>query len=354
MKVLKNLKMIVVLTLFLMAGGAIAQNPLVNTILPPDHLLENLPWLGDDGKIESRGLFDFEDFRGLGPKDVILIYRQSAPVAELDKPHNQTLAVCFFDTPSQKYIKALEDEGGLVQWVKLLKVPDWKSPILVALRDDLKGHQVIRGYTCVNNQIRRVLDAQSLQVFAQFTGGAQSGNILVSAKALPKDSGSAEHVFSWDKAKNLFVETGYKGAAGWEGDSILLPTPTAIPPSKPVLAKNPPAAVGNHSATIWWNVPFDANKTFLRLKTELVPQLIQKNQIMALGQKANAFFKEAQKNGVKGKDFAAMRSGYYTAVSSTLLDMKRTKDAAFYLKIALSYQTDNAEALALKGKMPDK
>src|SRR5271163_4385778 len=121
MKVLNKVKMIAVITMLLFASRAMAQSQLVNSILPPDHLLENLPWQGEDGKTEKGRLFDFEDFRGLGSKDVVLIYRQSAPVAELDKPHNQTLAVCFFDTPSQKYVKALVDEGGSIQWIKLLK-----------------------------------------------------------------------------------------------------------------------------------------------------------------------------------------------------------------------------------------
>jgi hypothetical protein len=346
MKVLKNFKVIAAVIFLLIAGRAMAQTQLVNSILPPDHLLENIPWLGDDGKTESRGLFDFEDFRGLGPKDVISIYRQSAPVSELDKPHNQTLAISFFDAPSQKYIKALEDEGGPIQWLRLLKEGDLKSPVLVVLREDLKGNQVIRGYACVNNQMKQVLDAQSPQVFAQFAGGTQSGNVLVSAKEIPKDNDSADHVFTWDKTKNLFVEASYKRVAGWEGDSILLPTPTAIPQ----MVQAAPA-ISYPSANGWWDEPFDANKSFARLKTELVPQLIGKNQIAGLGQKANAFFKEAQKNGVKGKDFADMRSGYYTAVASSLFTASRAKDAAYYLKIALSYQPDNAEALALKTKI---
>lgn len=347
MNAMNKLKIMVTLVFLFATGKTMAQSQLVNSILPPDHLLENIPWLGEDGKTESRGLFDFEDFRGLGQKDVISIYRQSAPVSELDKPHNQTLAVCFFDTPTQKYIKALEAEGGPIQWVRLLKEADLKSPVLMVLRDDLKGNQVIRGYACVNNQMKQVLDAQSPQIFAQFVNGTQSGNILVSAKAMPKNDDSADHVFNWDKTKNLFVEATYKGVAGWQGDSILLPTPTAIPQ----VAQAPKLAVSHPSPTGWWDEPFDANKTFSRLKTELVPQLIQKNQIAVLGQKANAFFKEAQKNGVKGKEFAVMRSGYYTAVASTLLDMKRNSDAAYYLKIALSYQPDNAEALALKAKI---
>jgi hypothetical protein len=349
MKALNKVKMIVVATLLLTVSRAMAQNQLVNSILPPDHLLENLPLLSEDGKTESKGLFYFEDFRGLGQKDVVLIYRQSAPVAELDKPHNQTLAVYFFDTPSQKYIKALEAEGGPVQWVKLIKEEGFRSPILVVLRDDLKGHQVIQGYACENNEIKRVLDAQSPQVFAQFAGGPDNSRILVSATAVPKNNSSAEHVFEWDKTKSLFAEASYKSVAGWEGDSILLPTPTAIPVQ---VAKTNPVAVSHPSATGWWDEPFDANKSYLVLKTQLVPQLIQKNQIAALGQKANAFFKEAQKNGVKGKDFSVMRSGYYTAVASALLDMNKAKDAAYYLKIALSYQSDNAEAVALKAKIP--
>jgi hypothetical protein len=349
MKALNKMKMAVAVTLLLTASRVMAQNQLVNSILPPDHLLENLPLLSEDGKTESKGLFYFENFRGLGQKDVILIYRQSAPVGELDKPHNQTLAICFFDTPSQKYIKALEAEGGPVQWVKLIREEGFRSPILVVLRDDLKGHQVLQGYACENNEIKQVLDAQSPQVFAQFAGGPDNSRILVSATAMPKNNSSAEHVFEWDKTKSLFAEASCKSVAGWEGDSILLPTPTAVPvqlaqAGKPVAVQIAPNG--------WWEVPFDANKSYLQLKTELVPQLIQKNQIASLGQKANAFFKEAQKNGVKGKDFAAMRSGYYTAVASSLFNLNRAKDAAFYLKIALSYQSDNVEAQALKAKMP--
>jgi hypothetical protein len=344
--VMTNLKLTLLVLLLVITSKAVAQTELVNSILPPDHLLENIPWLGEDGKIESKGLFDFEDFRGLGQKDVVSIYRQSAPVSELDKPHNQTLSICFYDAYTQKYIKALQDEGGPIQWVRILNETDLKSPILVVLRDDLKGNQVIRGYACVNNQIRQVLDAQSPQVFAQFIDGDKNGYVLVSAKETPKDTDSADHVFMWDKAKNLFAENTYKGVGGWQGDSILQPTPTTIPQVAKALPVSHPSSTG------WWDEPFDANKSFARLKSELVPQLIQKNQIAVLGQKANAFFKEAQKNGVKGKDFATMRSGYYTAVASALFDMKRNSDAAYYLKIALSYQSDNAEALALKAKLP--
>lgn len=343
----KKLSIVLSLFAFLTAVGVSAQMQLVNSILPPDHLLENLPWLGEDGKTESKGLFDFEDFRGLGAKDVILIYRQSAPVSALDKPHNQTLAVYFFDTPSQKYVKGLEDEGGPIHWVKLLSEPDWKSPVLVVLRDDLQGHQVIEGYTCVKDQMKRVLDAQAPQIYVFFPTGSENGCVWVSSQEQPKNASAAEHVFVWDKNNTQLVEASYKGIAGWAGESILLPTPTAVP----VQVAKVSQPVSHPSANGWWDEPFDANKSFGRLKTELVPQLIQKNQIAVLGQKATAFFKEVQKNGVKGKAFAAMRSGYYAAVATTLFNMNKAKDAAFYLKIALSYQSDNADALALKAKI---
>jgi len=266
----------------------------------------------------------------------------------LDKPHNQTLAVYFFDTLSQKYYKGLEDEGGPVHWVKLLAEPGYKSPVLVVLRDDLKGHQVVRGYTYVKDQMKRVLDAEAPQAFVSFPAGSEAGEVLVSSKEQPKGESNAEHVFVWDKTSLQLAEASYKGIAGWTGDSILQPTPTPLPQSQVAQAAK---LVTHPSSEGWWDEPFDANKSFDRLKTELVPQLIPKNQIVALGQKANAFFKKAQQAGVKGKDFAAMRSGYYAAVANTLFNLNKTKDAAFYLKIALGYQADNADALALKAKL---
>ena len=57
----------------------------------------------------------------LDQKDLVLIYRQSVPVNELDKPHNQTLIVCFFDLAQQKYVKNFEDEGGTIHWIKVVK-----------------------------------------------------------------------------------------------------------------------------------------------------------------------------------------------------------------------------------------
>ena len=101
----------------------------------------------------------------------------------------------------------------------------------------------------------------------------------------------------------------------------------------------------------WWDEPMDAQASLTKLDTELVPGLLKKGQIVTLGQKASAFFNELQKEKVPMKEINGMRSSYYAAVASTLLDMGNKKDAAYYLKIALSFQSDNADALAVKEKL---
>ena len=171
---------------------------------------------------------------------------------------------------------------------------------------------------------------------------------MVSSASALKGASDAEHIFTWDNGKGRFAEgKAPKGMAGWTGDSIDIPTPTPVP----VVKGETPVVVSHPSKSGWWDEPFDAGKSYEKLKTQLVPMHIKRNELAPLGQKATAFFKEVQKQGITGKPFAAMRSGYYTAVASSLFDLKKSKDAAYYLKIALGYQADNAEALALKAKM---
>ena len=86
----------------LLACPAFSQVSGKDSVLPPDHLLENLPWMGDDGKIESKGLFDFEDVRGIGHKDLILIYRPSS-VSDSIRP-TPKLSPCVFMNSAQKKI----------------------------------------------------------------------------------------------------------------------------------------------------------------------------------------------------------------------------------------------------------
>ena len=336
-------------------GSVLAENQWMDSVLPPDHLLENLSWMGDDGKVESKGLFDFEDIRGLGQKDLVLVYRQSVPVNELDKPHNQTFVVCFYDPKQQKYVKSFQDEGGAIRWIKLVKDADKKTPFLILQRDDLNGNQVVKGFAYLNGTMKQVLDATASQVFVKFSSGFQGTQIFCSSKEMPKDKDGAEHTFSWNEAKGRFADEKSSGAAGWSGSSIEAPAAPVVEAKATVADKTtqPVKAVkaSHPSATGWWDEPLDTDAAMAKLKTELVPDLLKKNQIAVLGQKAKAFFGELQKEGKKNADINPLRATYYAAVASTLLDMGSKKDAAYYLKTAFSFQADNADALALKAKM---
>ena len=338
------------------AAGSLAQNQWIDSILPPDHLLENLPWMGEDGKIESKGLFDFEDIRGIGQKDLILIYRQSVPVNELDKPHNQTLIVCFYDSKLQKYVKNFEDEGGTIQWVKFIQGPDKKSLHLILQRDDLKGSQVLKGFAILNGSMKQVLEAAAPQIFSTFSGS----QILCSSKESPKDTGGAEHVFSWDELKSRYSEGKSSGPAGWSGSSIAVPVaaaapkPIVTPPPSALVAPSSPASAVNakHKAKNgWWDEPLDAQASLQKLKTEIVPQLVKDKQIPVMGQKAKAFFEAVADSGVKGKELASMRATYYAAVASATLDEGDAKGAAYYLKTVFQLQPDNPDGLAVKAKL---
>ncbi len=354
---------LLVLGLFLLGLAlrpAGAQNQWIDSILPPDHLLENLPWMGDDGKIESKGLFDFEDIRGNGQKDLILIYRQSVPVNELDKPHNQTLIVCFYDSKQQKYIKNFEDEGGTIQWVRFLNGADKKSLNLVLQRDDLKGNQVLKGFAFLNGGMKQVLEAMAPQVYAKFLTGFAGTDIVCSSKEMPKDRTDGEHVFSWDEGKSQYAEGKSTGTAGWTGASISIPVvvvekkpvetvPKTFAPS--VTTEKPIVKASHPSKNGWWDEPLDKDAGATKLRTELVPALIKKGDVAGLGKKAKAFFEVLDKKGVSQKEIASIRSGYYAAVASAVLDNGDAKGAKYYLKLALTLQADNPDALLLKEKI---
>jgi len=332
-----------------------AQDSLADSVLPKDHLLENLPWLSDDGKIESKGLFDFEDVRGLNQRDLVLIYRQSVPVSDLDKPHSQTLAVCFYDPTQKKYIKNFTDDGGPILWVKVYTDPEKRHVFLLSQRDDLKGNQVIRGYAYLAGTLKQVLEVASPQLYASVT----ASQVLCSAKEAPKDSASAEHTFSWDETQSQFVDKMVVASAGtWSGSSIRVatPVPTAVPAAAIAAAASTPSAPAVVSAPKkqgkgWWDEPLDAQASLTKLKTELVPARIQANKIVQLGQEATAFFNEVHKTGIAKKDFASMRATYYAAVAQAILDKGDKKGAAFYVKTAMSFQADNPDALAVQAKL---
>ena len=335
---------------FASAQTPVSQNQWKDELLPEDHLLENLPWVGDDGKVTDE-LLGYVDFRGNGHEDLLLIYRQNAPPEELDKPHNQTLKIGFYNSANGKYDKTFSDEGGVIHWIRTLNLPDKKVPILLFQRDDLKGNQVLKAFVYEDGQMKQVLDATAPQVFANIQGL----DIWCSSKAYPKDPNDAEHVLAWDSAKDQFLEAKSPagGMAGWSGASIAVPekpveaspvTEASNPPVKPTQASHP-------SKNGWWDEPLDPQASSAKLNTELVPALLKKGQIAVLGQKAKAFFNELQKQKTSAKDINSLRSGYYAAVASTLLDMGNKKDAAFYVKTALNFQSDNPDALAVKEKI---
>lgn len=333
----------ILLGLCFWARGTVgAQNDPMSSILPPDHLLEPAFWMNDDGKIEEGSLLNFENVRDLKEKDLVVIYRQSAPVSELDKPHNQTLVVGFYS--AGKYEMGLKDEGGPIHWLKLFKIPEKNNPVLVFQRDDLKGNQILKGFIYEDGKMKQVLDAAAPQVFARFMGVG----VWCSSKSFPKDEGEAEHELVWDGAKDAFMEPKVPagGLAGWTGDSIAQLKVESNPVTVAAIKKP-----SHPSKTGWWDEPLDAAAASAKLNTELVPDLLKKGQIVVLGQKARAFFDELQKQKVPNKDINDLRSGYYAAVASTLLDMGNKKDASYYLKTALSFQADNADALAVKARL---
>lgn len=350
MKFSKGLVFFVVLILGVGVRSSFGQNQWMDAILPPDHLLENFPWMDENGKVQSKGLFDFEDIRGIGQKDLLLIYRQSAPVNELDKPHNQTLNVCFYDPEKKRYEKSFLDEGGTIQWVRLLKNPSSRAPFLVLQRDDLKGGQVLKGFAYLDGAMKPILEASAPQAFVRFEGL----EIWCSSKAFPKDRDGAEHVLAWDTGKGRFVESKAPegGPGAWTGPSIAVAE--SAPTKVPVVAQAPtpiPSRPSHPSAKGWWDDPLDPAAAMAKLKTELVPDLVRKNNLAALGQKAKAFFGELQKMRRTPQEINGMRSSYYAAVASTLLDMGNKKDASYYLKTALNFQKDNPDALALRDKL---
>jgi len=343
----------VLLLLTGVGGKAWAQDNSIDALLPPDHLLEDIPWLDDDGKVEIKGLFTFENIRSADSKDLVLVYRPATAVGDMDQPHTQTLAICFYNPTQKKYEKAFLDEGGAVQWVRVLTDPVSKKVFLVLERSDLNGHQILKGYAYLNDAIQPVLEAQADQVFAGFPADSKFAEVLASAKSVPQKEGDADHVFVWNDKKSVFVDEASPSADGWTGASI--PVPAATPPpavasaatAPPIAAASNPAPSAKPSAG-WWAEPLQPETALAQLENQIVPTAVKSGQMAPLGKKANAFFDAVKKQGATGDALAKMRAGYYAAVASSLSGLGRDKDAVYYLNFALKLDPANAQAVALK------
>jgi hypothetical protein len=349
-----------------------AQEGSVDSLLPPDHILEDVPWLDDGGKVEQKGLFSFEDIRAVDSKDLLLIYRSSDSSEDLTQPHSQTLVVCFYNPTQKKYEKAYSEEGQQIQWVKVVADVSLKKSFIFVDRLNTDGQQVLKAYACLNNIIQPVLEAQTNHVYVGFLNDAKGFSVLCSDKAIPQNETDAEHLFKWNDGKSLFVEASATPAGGWTGSSIAgagtvvavvtpiasTPLPVAASVSSasttltPVVAiLTPVPAVISTGSKDWWGTSFDAASASAKLDNEIVPQAVKAGQMAVLGKKANRFFQKAREQGVGAAALTQMRAGYYSAVASTLSGMNQDKDAAYYLDLALKLDPTNAQAMDLKAKL---
>jgi hypothetical protein len=106
------------------------------------------------------------------------------------------------------------------------------------------------------------------------------------------------------------------------------------------------------SAKKWWGDNFDAQSAYDRLIHVIVPTLVNRHQLILLGDHRQLFFDEARKQGVERRKYINMVSGYYTAVAKNLVHLGDAKDASYYIHLALVYQAYNLDALKLQPEVP--
>jgi hypothetical protein len=341
-------------------GRVWAQDTSLDELLPADHLLEDIPWLDDEGKVEIKGLFTFENIRSVDSKDLIMVYRQATAVGDMDQPHSQTLAICFYNPTQKKYEKAFLDEGGAIQWMRTITDSASKKEFLVVERSDLNGHQVLKAYAYLNDDIQPVLAAQAAQIFADFPSDAAGAEILCSSRSAPQKVEDAEHVYTWNDKKSIFVDAPSSTASDWtvgatptvEAVAQAMPTASSEAPSVPATVAAAVSTVPSaKSSAGWWSEPIQPESDLAQLENQMVPDAVRSGQIAPLGKKANAFFAAARSQGITGSALAKMRAGYYAAVASAVAGSKDPKDAGYYLNLALKLDPTNAQAVALKSQI---
>jgi hypothetical protein len=398
-------RLLIVLTALvcLGTGSARAQNEWLDTILPANHLLEKLPVITVDGQEEPGGLFDFLDLNGDGKKDLILAYRAPAAASDLEKPHDQILAVCFYDPKGNHYVKLFEDVGGTMSAIRVLSQGTGQRKLFFVVRGGGGGVSLTRGFAVTQGKVTRLFELKTPPVYFNAVNAGSKIEAWVSSKKVPASKTDAEKAFAWNESKGVFLAKDGETL----GDRVMEPTstptvtltatftrtltptktpvppkkkathtpvpeePTSTPtavtvaqktepvatPSKKIVAKpvvKKPAQPGRASspgatkALKWWDEPMVPSAAYAKLRDELVPNRVKNAQMPLLGQQAKSFFAEMTRLGVNKQEVSDYRAGYYTAVAKTLHELDQDDQAAYYLDLVLKSRPDYQEALDFK------
>jgi|GEM_PF-1199493 hypothetical protein len=392
------------------AAPALAQNEWIDTILPANHLLEKLPRITVDGADETGGLFEFIDLNGDGRKDLLLAYRAQVEAAELEKPHDQTLAVCFYDPKGGHYVKLFEETGPKLSALRVTTQNPGQRKFLLVEREATGGVVWTRGFAVLQGKMPLLFDLKTPPLYLKAVNVGDQVEMWVSGKAAPQKAADADKTFRWDEAKAQFLSKSGEVLS----DKVLVPTPTfaftrthtpthtftpthtstpepkatdtpvpivrkpkPVVEEKPVVAAKPakspvaasekpltpaeaaqsastsssPAKAANTSAVKWWAEPLDAASAYEQLRNEIVPSRIKSGNLTLLGQQAKAYFAALTAKGVPKATLGEYRAGYYTAVASNLRDIGRVNEAKYYLNMVLKSRPDYPEALKLQAEL---
>lgn len=211
--------------IILTIGKAQAQSEWIDTILPANHLLEKLPPITVDGTDETGGLFEFIDLNGDGRKDLLLAYRAQTEAAELAKPHDQTLAVCFYDPKGGHYVKLFEETGPALKSIQVLTQTPGQKKFLFVDRDGGDNVVLHRGFVVLQGKIPQLFDIKSPPIYLKAAKVSDQLEVWVSEKKTPLDQKSAEKTFIWNDSKELFLSK----SGELLSEKVLAPTSTFTP-----------------------------------------------------------------------------------------------------------------------------
>jgi len=205
--------------------SAQAQNEWIDSILPANHLLEKLPPITVDGAEETGGLFEFIDLNGDGRKDLLLAYRAQAEAAELAKPHEQTLAICFYDPKGGHYVKLFEETGPALKAIHVITQNPGQKKFLFVERDGGNNVSIHRGFVVLQGKIPQLYDIKTPPLYLKTLTVSDQLEVLVSSRQSPSNEKSAEKVFIWNDTKEQFLSKSGEVLS----EKVLQPTATFTP-----------------------------------------------------------------------------------------------------------------------------